>query len=437
MAGATRDTLDWHRELRVVVDLMRELSRMSDPQAAAGMYGRRLRETGLVPSDEWVSVSRRGLERPWYRITRSTTWKEEINPWKQKDLLPLFDRGLLGELVYGDEPVIIDDLPSRLRADDPAYEYLNGFELLATLPQYENGVALNLLVVLLRHRTRFPVHRLPMMVWQANLWGRSVMNFALREELKSAYDALDGELQAVGQIQRSLLPGELPRLRTLDLAAYYETSRRAGGDYYDVFDLGGGRWGVMIADVSGHSTPAAVIMAVTHAVAHLHPGRGVPPGELLAFVNRRLAERYTLGTGAFVTAFYGIYDDATRTLTYASAGHNPPRLVRGGRVSSLAGARGIPLGIDADQAYPEDVEALEPGDVLLLYTDGLSEARSPTGEMYGDARMDQALLDRVAASAEQGATAAGVLDTLLADLRVFTDGAAAADDRTVVAGVAR
>src|SRR4051812_46981580 len=107
MAGATTDTLDWHRELRVVVDLMRELSQTADPQAAAGMYGRRLRETGLVPSDEWVSVSRRGLAAPWYRITRSTTWQEQINPWKQQGRLPLFDRGLLGELVYSEEPVII------------------------------------------------------------------------------------------------------------------------------------------------------------------------------------------------------------------------------------------------------------------------------------------------------------------------------------------
>ncbi len=276
---------EWRDELRVVVDLMRNVSRQTDPQVAAKMYADGVR-TKLVPSDEWMAISRRGLEPPRYRITRNTLWKEEINPWLQPHRLPVFDDGLLGQLIYSGEPAVIDDLPARVRPDDPAAEYFRGMQMMVTMPQYDDGVALNMGVLLIRDPSTFPRGRIPMMVWQANLYGRMTHALVLRNELKRAYDALDEELRSVGDMQRTLLPAQLPRVPTLDLAAHYETSRRAGGDYYDLFDLGGGRWGILIADVSGHSTPAAVIMAVTHADAHLHPGSGIPPAALLNFVNR-------------------------------------------------------------------------------------------------------------------------------------------------------
>src|SRR5205807_7076210 len=131
---------------------------------------------------------------------------------------------------------------------------------------------------------------------------------------------LDRELKVVGDIQRSLLPAELPRVATLDLAAHYQPAQRAGGDYYDFFPLPDGQWGVFIADVSGHGTPAAVLMAVTHCIAHTHPGPPLPPARVLEYLNHHLSTRYTNLNGDFVTAFYGIYDSSSRGLTYASAG---------------------------------------------------------------------------------------------------------------------
>src|SRR5204863_6200348 len=136
------------------------------------------------------------------------------------------------------------------------------------------------------------------------------------------------ELKAVARIQRSLLPSTLPEIPGLDLASSYQTSARAGGDYYDFFRLPDNQWGILMADVSGHGTPAAVLMAVTHTIAHSYPGPAMPPGLLLAHVNRTLTERYTARMGAFVTAFYGVYDPATRTIAFSSAGHPPPRLKR-------------------------------------------------------------------------------------------------------------
>src|SRR5262249_29763142 len=121
-------------------------------------------------------------------------------------------------------------------------------------------------LLLVRDGSTFPLERYPMMVWQANLWGRAVYNLVLRRsleeaqgELKKANVALDHELKTVGEVQRSLLPTTLPRIRDVELAAYYETSARAGGDYYDIFPCASGRFGILVADVSGHGASAAVV----------------------------------------------------------------------------------------------------------------------------------------------------------------------------------
>ena len=436
---AIRDPADadaeWREELKTVVELMREVSRHADPVVAGRLYAEGVRK-GLVPSDEWLAVSRRGLAAPAYRITRSTRWTEQIDPWREPHRLPMFTSGLLGELIYSDEPAVIDDLDKVVRSDDPAAEYFEGMRLMVTMPMYDDGVALNMAVILIRDPAPFPRHRIPVMVWQANLYGRSTLNLVLRQQLKAAYDALDREMQAVGDMQRSLLPTRLPHIPSLDLAAHYETSQRAGGDYYDLFELPDNRWGILMADVSGHGTPAAVVMAVTHAVAHLHPGSGTPPAELLAFVNRQLAARYTAGNGTFVTAFYGVYDAATRRLTYARAGHNPPRLLRpgghtgGGAVLSLDGVNALPLGIDGDETYDQAEVTLQLGDALLFYTDGITEARSAAGGMYGTDHLD-AVLRPAPANAEE------LLARVLSDLADFTGETPAADDRTLLAAVVR
>ena len=118
---------------------------------------------------------------------------------------------------------------------------------------------------------------IPMLHWQGNLFGRGTSNLVLRNQLGEALTALDRELEVVGEIQKSLLPQTLPTIKGFDIAASYLTSARAGGDYYDFFPLNNGRWGLFIADVAGHGTPAAVLMAITHAIAHSQPGTHTPP----------------------------------------------------------------------------------------------------------------------------------------------------------------
>jgi sigma-B regulation protein RsbU (phosphoserine phosphatase) len=416
---------DWRSRLAVITAMMREMSLQDDPQSMVRTYGSRMRT--IMPSDRWLSLSRRGLEFPSYRITRSSTWAEVINPWKQKDRLPLLNGGLLADLLYGDEPRIIEDIAPLIRSDDPAFHYLEGQRSLMAMPHYDRGVALNMVVTMLAQPGRYEPEQFPERFWINSLFGRATHNLVLSEELKKAYEIVDRELKVVADIQRSLLPRTLPAIPGLDLAAHYQTSQWAGGDYYDFFELPEGRWGFLIADVSGHGTPAAVMMAILHSLAHGHPGHPEPPSALLEHVNRRLSTRYTAENEVFVTAFYGIYDPARRQFSYSCAGHNPPQLRRCslGHVDTLEEVGGPPLGLFEDLAYAQATVTLNPGDTLVLYTDGVTEAMDSQNRQFG---LDQlnAILSRCNIGASE------LRDAILKALDDFTGGAPAHDDRTLL-----
>jgi sigma-B regulation protein RsbU (phosphoserine phosphatase) len=413
-------------QLAYVVDMMREISRQTDPQRMVQTYGARVRK--LLKTDRFMSLSRRELAPPYVRITRSDLFDNSINPWRDRDQLPLLNGGLLSELIWGDVPVVIDDL--QVDPDDPAYRFLDGMRSLVAIPLYDQGTALNMIVTCRNVPNGFDREFLAQHVWMSNLFGRATHSLVLSQELRKAYEAVDTELQTVADIQQSLLPTSLPTIPTLDLAVHYQTSKRAGGDYYDFFPLPDGRWGILIADVSGHGTPAAVIMAVTHSIAHTLQGPAAPPSRLLEFVNEHLTTRYTGNNGTFVTAFYGIYDPAMRTITYASAGHCPPRIKRAGDgiLCSLDKSRQLPLGIETGDPYEDVTATLRAGDSMLLYTDGITESRNVEGEFYGTSRLDEVLL-----RTPECATAAQLLAEALRSVRDFANGRAATDDRTLLA----
>jgi sigma-B regulation protein RsbU (phosphoserine phosphatase) len=416
-------------QLEYIVATMREMSLQTDPQKMVQAYGVRVRN--MMGTDRFISLSRRNLPSPKVRITRSSLNDQQINPWLYPERLAVHDGGLLSELIWGDQPRIIDQL--ELDSDDPGYELMKGLGSIAAIPLYDQGASLNMVIVGRDAPYGFNHELLGEHVLMSNLFGRATNNLVLSQEVRRAYDAMDREMQVVAEIQQSLLPMDLPKIPTLDLAVHYQTSKRAGGDYYDFFPLGEGRWGILMADVSGHGTPAAVIMAVTHSIAHTLDEQPQPPSRLLSFVNHHLTERYTGSNGTFVTAFYGIYDCPTRTLTYASAGHCPPRIYRAGNglLESMDQSRQLPLGIEGGQTYTDCVEHLKPGDAMFIYTDGITEARSPQGEFYGLERLDEVLLH------DQNRCAAQLLDDALGSLSRFTQGTAATDDRTLLAVAVR
>jgi len=420
---ARLNALDWSERLELIVETMREMSAHTDPQEMVRDYGRRMES--LLRRERFVALSRRGLEPPTYRITRSNLFTREINPWREPHALPMFDSGLLGEMLYESRPVVIDDL--QVPADDPAAEYLEGMRSLMALPVWDDGQVLNMTVLMSAEPGAFPREQLPEMVWMSGLFGRATQTLVLREQVKAAYDAVDRELARVADMQRSLLPPALPKIPSLDLAAHYQTARHAGGDYYDFFPLPEGRWGLIIADVSGHGVPAAVLMAITHSLAHTFSAGVAEPAPLLRYLNRQLHDRYTHDNGLFITAFYAVFDPRDRTLRYSAAGHNPPRLKRcaDGGLFSLNEARSLPLGIDPETGYEEAEMDLAIGDQIILYTDGVTEAMNEGGDMFGVERLDQ-VLENCAIDAD------GLIHATLDALRVFTAGAPPADDRTLL-----
>ncbi len=415
--------LPWRQRLAHVVETMRDISRTTDPLELTTLYARRMR--GTVTNGRLLGFSRRGLAYPHFRITRASQWKDQPDPWREPHKLPLLQGGLLAELIYANEPRVL--APLVVAPDDPAREYLDHAASAVAIPQYENGEALNMVLLTSLDEQPMDLDRMPDLVLQSNLIGRGVRALVLGRELRDAYAALDRELRSVQDMQMALLPRELPRLPGLELAAHYQSSTHAGGDYYDFFPFADGRLGVLIADVSGHGTPAAVLMAIVHAVAHLVPGGPCPPERVLEFVNQSLCERYTLDGGNFVTMVFGVYDPASRTFTYANAGHpHPLRRSASGAIDVLEhpGA-GLPLGILADTTYDSHNAALAPGDTLVLYTDGITEAIGPRRELFGDARFRAAI-------ARAGPRPDDVISAVLQDVGEFAGLGSRSDDRTIV-----
>lgn len=413
---------NWRARLAVSVEVMRELSRYSDPQEMYTVFSRRMAQ--LFPVSRQLTVTRRGLRPPEYRVTRCSLWKEPLNPWKEAHRLPVHGGGVLAELLYGDQPRVIEDL--RVHPDDPAAEYLSGQRSLLAIPHFDQGTTLNMMVLGREDADAFPRDRIADLVLLTNLFGRATQTLVLSQAVREAYDAVDYELRTIAEIQKSLLPADTPRVDGLDVAVHYQTAKRAGGDYYDFFPLPGGKLGVLIADASGHGAPAAVLMAVAHSITHTRSEPPTRPGELLTHLNSHLARRYTRQTGSFVTAFYAVFDPESGTLSYASAGHSPPRLRRAdGSRLVLNRAQKLPLGIKPDEVYPEQSVPLQSGDQVVFFTDGVIEAVDRDGDVYGLDRIDEIL-------AEGPATADELLAAVLADLTAFTIGTPVSDDRTLV-----
>jgi sigma-B regulation protein RsbU (phosphoserine phosphatase) len=217
---------------------------------------------------------------------------------------------------------------------------------------------------------------------QAALEGARLHRVALEKERQ------DREMQIAQEIQRSLFPRSTPSLDGFELAAKSRPCHQVGGDYYDFIPLEGGRLAVVIADVSGKGTPASIIMASVHASLRATAGTA-PPAQLMQRLNRFLCA--STQDSKYVTLFYAEVDPASRRLVYVNAGHIPPTLARASGEDERLRAGGPVLGLLPDAGYEEGEEVLESGDVLVVVTDGVTEALSPREEEFGDDRVTEVL----------------------------------------------
>src|SRR5215208_1786344 len=216
------------------------------------------------------------------------------------------------------------------------------------------------------------------------------------------------ELRVARLIQHTLLPKSLPQLEGHQMAVYYQPAREVGGDFYDFLRLPDGRLGLIVGDVSGKGVPAAIVMAITRTMlrAAYHLGS---PGEILKQVNDNLFP--DIPPNMFVTCLAALLDSRTGRLQYANAGHDLPYVRHADGVGRLR-ARGMPLGLMPNMSYEQKGITLEPGESVLLYSDGLVEAHNPQREMFGFPRMQ----GFVGAHPD----AATLIDSLLAELERFT-----------------
>jgi serine phosphatase RsbU (regulator of sigma subunit)/tetratricopeptide (TPR) repeat protein len=243
----------------------------------------------------------------------------------------------------------------------------------------------------------------------------------------SAYSKAAQELALAGRIQEGLLPRESPYLPGWQLAAMLEPARETSGDFYDFIRLENGQLGIVIADVSDKGAGAALYMTLTRTLlrtyAAAHPD---DPAAALDAVNQRvLAET---DTGMFATVFYGILNPETGNLEYANAGHDPPLFLRADTaqaVQALTGD-GMALGIVEDARWQQQTVRIEPGDALLLYTDGAVDALNPEGEAFGRERL------LATAEGHRGATARDMQEAILTSIHDFVEEAPRFDDLTLM-----
>lgn len=231
------------------------------------------------------------------------------------------------------------------------------------------------------------------------------------------------ELEVARQLQRELLPGSAPEIEGYRFAFSYRTANTIGGDYYDFLPVADGRLAVVIGDASGHGIAAGLLMAIANAALRTAIDLDPSPGAVIALLNRALYR--SGGPRAFMTVFYGLLDPATGELEYACAGHPYPLLRRaGGEVLEL-GAGALPLGLRPSIAPATGLVSLNPGDLLVLYTDGVPEALDGVGAAFG--------FDRLQGEVAAGGSAADVHARIAAAVDRFSHGAHMMDDRSLVA----
>ena len=234
------------------------------------------------------------------------------------------------------------------------------------------------------------------------------------------------QLRLAGEVQRRMIPSKPPELSGFDIAAIYVPCFELGGDFYDFISLPSDNLGVAVCDVVGKGVRASLLMASIRAALRAHAANIYDMSDVLRQVNRDLCAD-TLSSD-FATMFYGVIDGQKRLFTYANAGHTPPLLIRGQDVRYLNCGGGV-LGIDTSLTWRQEAIALQSGDMILMYTDGLNEAMNFEDESFGRHRVEQAAL----AAIGQVHSAEGIAKHVLWEMRRFAGLQTRLDDLTLIA----
>ncbi len=445
LSGLDALDLSHSRRVPILMEMVEGLSRASDPREVLRQFADGFLK--LWGPRGYVSLSTRGLEPGEYKITRlvTTNLADEFanaDPWRDWARLPAHRGGIFGRIVRHGGPVALRNLDLR---DDPVVgSVLAQYRSLMAIPLFDDGRPFNWSITLREDARGFGVEEVEESILRSNLGGAAVRNALITKQLREAHEEIRREIDQIARIQRALLP-EIPRIPGLEIGVTYETFDQAGGDMYALRPLRpvsgtldgrgfgdacdpAGPWGILVADVSGHGPAAAVVMAMVRAIMDAYPREPRGPAEVLEHANRHLCAKRI--QQRFVTAFMAVYDPDTRRFTYSRAGHNPPVWMRPGSgdgwdMARLGEVGGLPLGIEDDTAYEEATVQLEPNQTIVLYTDGITEALSPTGAMFGVEGIERSLT-------ECSGSPSCAIDHIGSTLRAHESGVRPTDDQTLV-----
>jgi sigma-B regulation protein RsbU (phosphoserine phosphatase) len=246
----------------------------------------------------------------------------------------------------------------------------------------------------------------------------AVRNARLFRDERRQREKMSQEGREARAIQQALLPKSCPSIPGFTVTGLCVPAGAVGGDWYDFIPLNDGRWGLVLADVSGKGTAAALLMSATRGMLRSLAETANGPGEVLGRLNRLLVDDFP--SGKFVTMLYAVLDPVKHTLTYSSAGHLRPLLLESDGTRFLNSERGIPLGLGFG-SYSELEIPLSAGSRLVFYSDGITEAADSSDEEYGAARLENHLLQPESTP-----------ESILADVQSFTNGTGLCDDATVI-----
>jgi sigma-B regulation protein RsbU (phosphoserine phosphatase) len=378
----------------------------------------------------YVEANTTNLPPGSFRLTR--VWREDgieavpdNTPWQWKNV-PVRTGGAIAQLIAQQQPCVVQDL--EIHPSDPVHPELADYHSAAASPGAFGDLD-NWVIVLHKQTAGFDVEFLENLVLRVGLISTTLKNLQALGDLRRANAFIDAEVGRIADIQRALLPESTPQIPGLDFAAMSQTFDRAGGDLYDVVEIPHGDWVILIADASGHGPSAAVVAAMLHAILHTYPAtvkseQARPdPSKPLAYANAQLAGNRI--EHSFVTAILGFWNPGQRTFTYSRAGQNPPMLRRGKEVTEIKQVGNIPLAIFPETVYDQFTLKLQTGDVLILYTDGITEAAGQSGDLFGEDRLKSALL-------EADGSAAQILDSLAAAVQQHSQGVRSRDDQTLL-----
>ena len=338
---------------------------------------------------------------------------------KEKSRIPL-GKGLVGTAVTKKRPLLINDVTK-----DPRYISVTPetrSELVIPLIYKDKAIGVfDLQSPFLNYFT--PFHEETLMALASHV-AVAIENARLYERVVAAEALLDRELKFAREIQYSLIPDKYPEIPNTTFFAEFRPARILGGDLYDFFSYDDDTVAIAIGDVSGKGAPAALYGAVASGILRTRAGRKYSPAEMLRLMNISLRQRAI--EGRFMSLSYAIYNGSTRILKYSNAGSPPLIVCRGGKAEVLS-VQGFPLGLFDEAEYREIKVALNPGDCVIFYTDGLLEARDLRAEEFGVDRLKEAVARYSSLPVKR------LVDKILSEIEQFSLDNRKYDDQTIVA----